>query len=236
MTDMTNDPVAKADHSTLHFLDGSTSLSSYAVIARRGNIFLGVKFCYLVDGSQLGAPGRSYLYVSLRSARDQALAAELDQKAGGENVVHLSDQHLALADAWPAITFEKIDPTRASTLLGMFIAGSLPDKTHEVIGRIREGDLLRKLLDHAIALAGAVNCIAKPDIVAGWLASQANPQLELLLKKKHQMVLLAMTQKAFKQATADQLEAPGPHFQQLQAIYSKLAQAHLDLEKGQGTS
>jgi hypothetical protein len=213
----------------LYFLSGSTS--SYAVIARRRNVFLGVRFAGLMDGSQLGVPGKSYLYVRLRSARDEMLATELDQKAGTNNIVHLSDQHLPLADAWPAITFEKIDATRASMVLGMIIAGSLPDKTHEVIGRIKENDLLHKLVDHAMALAGAVNCIAKPDIVAGWLASQANPELEDFLKKKHQLVLLAMAQKAFKQATADQLEAPGPHLQQLQLIYSKLEQAQTDSQK-----
>ena len=38
----------------LHFIDGTSSQSSYVAVARRGNLFLGVKFTGLTDGKQMG--------------------------------------------------------------------------------------------------------------------------------------------------------------------------------------
>src|ERR1700722_9236335 len=103
----------------LHFIDGSGSHSSYAAVARRGNIFLGIKFSGLTDGHQLGVPGKTYLHARIRSARDQALAEKLDMESGADNVVGLFAQQLALDEAWPDLTFEKVDVERASLHMGM---------------------------------------------------------------------------------------------------------------------
>jgi hypothetical protein len=232
MPSQADDAELKTDFSELHFFDGSTSPGSYAAIARRGSVFLGIRFIGLADGTQLSAPGKSYLYVRLRSARDKALADELDQKSGGKNIVNLLEQQLALDEAWPGITFEKVESNRASMLLGMFIAGSLADKTHNVIARIKVGELFRKLTDYAIDRAGADNCIAKPEVVAAWLTTEASPTLHGLLATKDHMTLVAKAQKEFKEIIAGQLEVPGPHLQHLQALYLKHQQAHTAVEKG----
>ena len=92
----------------LHFIDGSGSQSSYAAVARRGNIFLGIRFSGLTDGHQLGVPGKTYLHARMRSARDQALAEKLDLESGADNVIGLFAHQLALDEAWPGLTFEKI--------------------------------------------------------------------------------------------------------------------------------
>jgi hypothetical protein len=47
-------PGAPGEYTGLHFIDGTSSQLSYAVEARRGHIFLGVRFLGLADGDQFG--------------------------------------------------------------------------------------------------------------------------------------------------------------------------------------
>jgi hypothetical protein len=121
----------------LHFIDGTESHGSYAVVARRGPIFLGVRFSGITRGEQLGAPGKAYLQIRVRSARDPALADKLDAEAGDNNVVNLIDKQLPLDAAWPGLTFEKLDGERASMVVGMFIAGSVPADGGKVVAASR---------------------------------------------------------------------------------------------------
>ena len=151
---------APGEYAGLHFIDGTSSQLSYAVVARRGHIFLGVRFLGLADGDQLGVPGKTYLHARVRSARDQALADKLDLEGGPDNVINLFPPQLALDEAWPGFTFEKIDAERASLILGMFINGSLIDDTDAVIARIEEANLFRKLVDCVIDRAGPEHSIA----------------------------------------------------------------------------
>ena len=89
------------------------------MIARRGDIFLGIKLTGLMDGSKLGLPGKTYLHARVRSARNPELAEQLGQ----DNAVSLFGQNLAPEAAWPNFTFAKIDDKRASLVLGLFIGG-----------------------------------------------------------------------------------------------------------------
>ena len=95
------------EYAGLHFIDGTSSQRSYAVVARRGHVFLGVRFLGLADGDQLGVPGKTYLHARVRSARDQALADKLDLEGGPDNVINLFPPQLALDEAWPGFTFER---------------------------------------------------------------------------------------------------------------------------------
>jgi hypothetical protein len=163
----------------LHFMDGTTSNTSYAVVARRGSVFLGVKFVGLTDGKQMGVHGTTYLHARVRSARNQALAEKLDLEADANNVINLHAQQLALDEAWPGFTFEKIDTQRASLIVGMFINGSLIHDTDAVIARIEEdSNLFRKLVDYVAGQAGSEYSIARPKIVAMWMSDQAKPTLD----------------------------------------------------------
>ena len=152
---------APGEYAGLHFIDGTSSQRSYAVVARRGHVFLGVRFLGLADGDQLGVPGKTYLHARVRSARDQALADNLDLEGGPDNVINLFPPQLALDQAWPGFMFEKVDAERASLILGMFINGSLIDDTDAVIRRIANADLFLKLVDYVVDRAGLEYGIAR---------------------------------------------------------------------------
>ena len=170
-------------------------------------------------------PGKSYLHARVRSARDQTLAAKLDLEAGVNKVVPLFGQRLALDEAWPNFTFEKIDEKRASVVIGMFIDGSLADNTEAVITRIEEA-LFRKIVDYVISQAGRAYRIARAKVAATWLSDQAQPTLDGLKKfaELHKTVLEA--QKEFGELVEGQIEVVGPHLQQLNAIYHKHHHTH----------
>ena len=212
---------APSEYAGLHFIDGTSSQRSYAAVARRGHVFLGVRFLGLVDGDQLGVPGKTYLHARVRSARDQALADKLDLEVGPDNVVNLFQPQLALDGAWPGFTFEKVDAERASLILGMFINGSLINDADAVIARIEEASLCRKLVDCVIDQAGPEHSIARAKLVAAWMADQARPVLAGLTKAaEHQKIVLA-AQKEFAGLVEGQVEVVGPHLQQLNTIYHK---------------
>ena len=99
---------------------------------------------------RLGFPGKAYLHVRVRSAKDQALAKAIDVANGYENVVSLSDQQLAVDKAWPSFVFDKIDAKRASLIIGMFVNGSLTE-VESIVTRIKEADLLQKLVDYVMS-------------------------------------------------------------------------------------
>jgi hypothetical protein len=212
---------------SLHFIDGSGSHSSYAAVARRGSIFLGIRFSGLTDGQQLGVPGKTYLHARMRSARDQALAEKLDIESGADNVLHLHGAQFSLDEVWPSFTFEKANAERASQQIGMFINGSLTDDTDAVITRIEEAGLFRKLVDYAIHGAGLEYQIARAKAVATSLSNQAKPTLDDLKKAAAHHKIAVAAQKEFAEIVEGKLEVVAPYAQQLNAIYQKHKQANL---------
>ena len=232
---MSFDTNTKIDHPIheLRFLDGTHSSSSYAVFARRGNIFLGIKLSGLTDGSQLGLPGKTYLHARVRSARQQTLAEQLDLAKQAENIVNLFDQQVAVDEAWPNFSFDKVDGTRASLSVGMFIGASLNKATATVIARIEQGDLISKMVGYVIETAGPEYRIAPAKTLSAWLFDQVKPALEVLkMTIAHQKAAQA-AQKEFGAVIGDQLEVVGAYGQQLKAIYQKHQQA--DAEAGLGS-
>ena len=140
---------------------------------------------------------------------------------GPDNVINLFQPQLALDEAWPGFTFEKIDAERASLILGMFTNGSLVDETNAVIKRIGDADLLRKLVDYVVDRAGLEYSIARAKLIAMWMADQAKPSLAGLKEAaEHQKIVLA-AQKEFAGLVEGQVEVVGPHLQQLNTIYHK---------------
>jgi hypothetical protein len=175
----------------------------------------------------LGVPGKTYLHARMRSARDQALAVKLDLESGADNVIDLLAQQLALDEAWPAFTFEKVDAERASLHLGMFIDGSLIDDTDTVIARIEEVGLLRKLVDYAFHGAGSEYRIARAKAFATWLSHQAKPTLDDLKKDAAHHKIAVAAQKEFAEIVEGKLEIVASYAQQLNAIYQKHKPASL---------
>jgi hypothetical protein len=223
-------PPAVVKAANLHFIDGTESHGSYAVVARRGPIFLGVRFSGITRGEQLGAPDTTYLQIRVRSARDLALADKLDTAVGDNNVVKLLDKQLPLDAAWPGLTFEKLDSGRASVVVGMFIAGSVPAEGDKVVARIKEADLFGKLVAYVIGAAGPEHCMAQSETLAGWLSDQAKPFFDLLQQVAAQHEADAKAQKEFAAQMTDELEVPGSHLQQLKAMYHKHQQPHETVE------
>jgi hypothetical protein len=212
---------APGEYAGLHFIDGTSSQRSYVAVARRGNIFLGIRFLGLADGEQLGVPGKSYLHTRVRSARDQALADKLDLESSVDNVINLFQPQLALDEAWPSFTFEKINAVRASLILGMFIDGSLIDDTDAVIARFEDANLFRKLVGYVIDQAGLEHSIARAKLVAGWMFDQAKPSLAGLKQAAEHQKIVLEAQKEFAGLVEGQVEVAGPHLHQLNAIYHK---------------
>jgi hypothetical protein len=182
-------------------------------------IFLGVRFLGLADGNQLGVPGKTYLHARVRSARNQVLADKLDLEGGPDNVINLFPPQLALDEAWPGFTFEKIDAERASLILGMFINGSLIDNPDAVIARIVDASLFRKLVDYVIDRADSQYGIVRAKLIAMWMADQAKPILAGLKKAAEHQKIVLEAQKEFAGLVEGQVEVVGPHLQQLNAIY-----------------
>jgi hypothetical protein len=211
----------------LHLMDGTGSSQSYAAVARRGNIFLGIRFTGLSDGAQFGLTGKTYLHVRLRSARNVKLASHLDLPKGTENIVDLFQQQVALNDAWPDLPFEKVDGERASLSVGMFIQGSLITDTADVIARIQKGGLFQGLVAYTIAHAGLENCIVDPKLAFCWLADQAKPMLAKLTKRVALGKVMDTTIHEFETTFKDQVEVVGPYMQQFEAIFQKQKQVYM---------
>jgi hypothetical protein len=227
MTQLDQPPISIDRSPDLHFLDGTSSTQSYVVVARRGNVFLGIRFTGLEDGAQFGLPDKTYVRVRMRSARSPNLAAELDTATNAKNVVPLVQPQLTPGDAWPQLKFEKVDGERASLVVGLFIQGSVATDPAVVLARIRKGDLFEKLVAYTTAHAGAENCVTGEQVVSCWLAGQAEPTLRELKKKVVVQLAMAATQKEFEAEIEGQMEVVSPHMQQLRGLFQKHVQGFL---------
>jgi hypothetical protein len=208
----------------VHLIDGTETHQSYGVVARRGNIFLGIRLCGMTDGKKFGLPSTTYLHGRLRSARSDSLSAQLGGAEQGK-IVQLPLHQLSVDSAWPNLSFEKVDAKRASLGVGLFIQGSLITNTAAVLTRIQKGDLFRKLIDYAIDQAGPENRIVSAEEASLWLADQAKPMLTKLAAKIALSKTTAATLHEFGTKFQQQVEVVGPHAQQFQAMYQTNAQA-----------
>lgn len=140
--------------STPLFIDGTSSSKTYIVMARKGDLVLGLRPLGLVDGSMVGMDGRVILQVRLRSA---AITPEIEEILGAPEdggVVQFS-KVTGKADAWPAIQFGKIDTTRASMILLTPIRGSLKKgEAGATLAKIAKGSFIEQLIQKVADLAG----------------------------------------------------------------------------------
>ena len=218
-------PGADDYYSALPLMDGTDSQSSYAVVARRGDIFLGIQLSGLIDGLILGLPGKTYLSARVWSARNQELAEQLDAQNSAINVVGLFQQLLALDGAWPNFSFDKLDGQRASLGIGLFIQGSLLHQPVAVLSQLEKPDLVRKLVDYVIDKVGPEHRIARAKAAAAWLFTKIKPTLDHLREIIKHGQIAEQTKKEFKATVEHALEVVAPYPQQLKAIYQKHMQA-----------
>jgi hypothetical protein len=220
-------PATAAPLVDLHFLDGTTSTGSYVVVARRGDVFLGIAFADLIDGAHFGLPDTTCVQARIRSARSPRLAAELDAASEPDNVIALIQTQTTLAEAWPSVSFEKTSGERASLLVGLFIQGSLAGDASAVLERVSKRDLFEKLAAYMVAQAGPENCIADEHMVSRWLRKQAAPMLRELKKKIVADQAMAATQKEVEAEIENQMEMVTPHMQRLKALFQQHMCAYL---------
>ena len=217
-----DEPAAAAQiKSGPHLIGGTNPSSTYAVVARRGAIFLGIRFSGLTDGTEFGVAGTTHLHARIRSARAETLAAELDAAKGPSNVVSLADQQLGLDAAWPGFTFENVNRERASLVVGMFLQGSLTENASTVVARLADGDVFTRLVDYVMERVPDEARITHAKVVAAWLADQAAPMLRHLKKAIAHQTLAEQAQQEFATVVMGALEAVAPHPQMLSAIYQK---------------
>ncbi|WP_428394414.1 hypothetical protein [Lichenicoccus sp.] len=203
----------------LYFMNGTSSSQRYLAIARRGNIFLGIRFSGLNDGAAFGAPGNTYLHARLRSARNQPLAKQLDLSTGTSNIIDLANEQLAMDEAWPSLPFDKMNDERASLVIGAFLRGSLLDDGAAVLARIEKGDLVPKLLDYAISHSTPGQCLVDAAAASSWLDHQAKSTLIRVKKKVLYRSKMKEAQHKIASTVRAQIEVVGPQTQLLNAIY-----------------
>jgi hypothetical protein len=133
----------------------------------------------------------------------------------------------ALDAAWPGLTFERVNGDRASLVIGLFIEGALNTDIPDILARIRNGKLFRKLVAHVITAAGPENCIVDQERVASWLSNQSKPTLRQYRKKFVADQAAVLAQEEFGQTIKDQEEMIAPHNQNFKAIFQKHVQDRL---------
>jgi hypothetical protein len=229
MLSSSNTLTPEGQNDGVYLMNGTSSSQSYLVIARRGNIFLGIKFSGLTDGSAFGAPGTTYLHARLRSARDQLLAAQLDLSTGAKNVIDLANEQLALDEAWPSLPFDKVNDERASLVIGAFLRGSLMDDGAAVLARVEEGDLVPKLLDYAMSHSAPGICLVDVTTASSWLDRKTKSALTGIKKKLLYRCLMKEAQSKIASAVDAQIEVVGPQTQLLSAIFQDHMHAYEQL-------
>lgn len=202
------------DNIERRFLDGTSSSKSYLIIARRGDIALGIRPLGIGDGGGMGVPGKSYLHARLRSTKAPVGMAAQYASDGAQKVVKLGDQKLGFDEAWPELEFAKQDKERASTIVGVFLRGSLRHEPATVIARLEEEDFLLKMAMYVAERVGPENMIMRPIAIAAWLHEQLDPMLG---KIKGQIAASA----EFAQHVEEHVEVFGFQAALLNKLYSK---------------
>lgn len=202
------------DNAGLRFLDGSSSYKSYLIIALRGDVALGIRPLGMLDGSSMGVPGKSYLHARLRSAKAPVGLAAQYTADGEENVVKLGDQKLAFDEAWPDIEFHRVDPERSSTMVGVFLRGSITLEPKVVLDRLDEEDFIGKMALYVTEKAGPENMILRPQAIAAWLHEQLDPMFKQVKAK------IAATE-AFSKHIDSHVEVFGFQAKLLAKLYDK---------------
>ena len=100
------------------------------------------------------------------------------EEDAAKKVVKLQKEPANLADAWPGVTWEQVSSARASTTVGAFIKGSIPENISVLLENVGNGRLANRLTDYLVDLAGPANMITTSADLIEWLDSQFSPVIE----------------------------------------------------------
>jgi hypothetical protein len=179
---------AEADKPAHKMMKGSYGHLDYLVVARKGNMAFGVKAVAAMPGAKYGVPSATYFIVRVRCAPAGALFEDTDT---GTNVVKLGQKFKAPHEAWPDIAWEKKSSDRASTILSMFVKGTLgagPELENLLMENTKELAVGKKLTAMLVGLVGEENLVVKPRVITEYADGQVmvaiNAVLEGLKKKQ----------------------------------------------------
>jgi len=206
-------------NSNLKMMRGSGGAMDYAVVARKGNMAFGVKPLAAMPGAARGLPGTTYFVVRVRAAP----AGDLFDEGEEGNVVKLGQKFKLPREAWPNIEWMKTDKDRASTILSMFVKGTLgagPELEQLLLDNIKDKAVGKKLTDQLVELVGADNLVAKPRHLVDFTDEQfmgaINGAIEQITHKKQ----------AQEQMFAALEDNFGVEQKVLKDVYAKLGKSH----------
>lgn len=164
-------------------MTGTNGYEDYLVIARNGNVALGIKPNDISPGARFGHPGTVWFGARLRSAPAGSL---FDGEADEENVVKFHKNPENLWDAWPEVVWEKKSDKRASTTIGVLLRGTLDGPigdAQQLLDKMKSGKLSEQMAEYLAGLAGAENLVLTPDEIAAWLTGNVYGKIADKLEK-----------------------------------------------------
>jgi len=198
---------------------GAMSKKTYMVVARRGDICLGIKLEGMVPGDKLKMPGKTYLLFRVRSARQPDLFAEEDAQ---QKVVPLNG-NMGLDEAWPNFTFDAVNSSRASAAVGVFIDGSLLEDPAAFCEKFINGDYVGKSIDYVLSRAGEDNVILPRDVIVETFTEKLDTLFSQVKDWRDQDKLANAVGQEFQKAIEDDVGVVGQQAAQLKSIYDKHA-------------
>lgn len=154
---------AKLDEQSNHtMMKGTGGAMDYLLVAMKGEIGLGLKPNMIAPGKK---PGTTYVGARIRSA----VVPEQDRPKSEDNVVSLAFKNLTLEEAWPGVTWEKIDTARASTQIGMFLRGTPEENPQMLLDELADRKLATKMADYLIELVGEGNLLVDREVLIDWI-------------------------------------------------------------------
>ncbi len=198
---------------------GSMSKKTYMVVARRGDICLGIKLEGMVPGDKLKMPGKTYLLFRVRSARQPDLFAAEDAQ---QKVVPLNG-NMGLDEAWPSFTFDVVNSSRASAAVGVFIDGSLLEDPAAFCEKFIDGDYVGKSIDYVLSRAGEDNVILPRDVIVETFTEKLDTLFSQVKDWHDQYKLANAVGQEFQKAIEDDVGVVGQQAAQLKSIYDKHA-------------
>lgn len=208
---------------------GTNGFHDYFVIARKGNMALGIKPNNISPGTKFGHPGTVWFGARLRSAPAGDLFAD---ENGVDNVVQFQKKFETPGEAWDGVVWEKEDQSRASTTVGALLRGTLEgslSEAHLVLDEMKGGKLSKKLADYLTELAGPENMIMDADALAAMLTEHVYGKIAAKLEK------MVEARQIVEEEMEKSIGTFGMQAQLLKKAYAKLQDEAEDIEDATGS-
>lgn len=202
---------------------GTEGKFDYLVIARRGDIALGVKPNFIKSGRIFGQDGTVWFGARLRSASAEGLFEDdPDPK-----VVKLEKKPESFGAAWPNVVWEKEDNKRASTTIGVLLRGRLDGTVEEanlILKQMKNGEIAKQMADYLYNLVGEQYMILTRDQIAQWLTDTVYSKVAMRFEKSIKKRM------AFEEEMGKNIGTFGMQAQILKKAYEKVQAEYEEAE------